>query len=63
MKQKHWFFQRNYTSKIVHFGVLIHILSWNIHFRLLRKIHELKINKYLIGIIDVTLFDGVEGLD
>ena len=27
MKQKHWCFLRNDTSKIVHFGILIHILS------------------------------------
>ena len=35
-------------SKIVHFGILIHVLSWNIYFRLLKKKRELKINNYLM---------------
>ena len=30
-------FLRNDISKIVHFGILIHVLCWNIYFRLLRK--------------------------
>ena len=25
------YLQRNYISEIVHFGILIHILSWNIY--------------------------------
>ena len=43
----HWCFQRNDISKIVHFGILIHILFWNIYFRFLRKKHKLIINNYL----------------
>ena len=31
----------------VHFDILIHVLSWNIYFTLLRKKHELKMNNYL----------------
>jgi len=37
VRQKHWCFQRSDISKKVHFGILIHVLSWNIYFRLLRK--------------------------
>ena len=41
-------FQRNELSKKNHFGILIHVLSWNIYFRLLKKKHKLKINNYLM---------------
>ena len=44
-------FQRNYISKLVHFGILIHILSCNIYFRLLRRKNELKINN-LIDVVE-----------
>ena len=32
-ENKHWCFQRNDILKILHFGILIHVLSWNIYFR------------------------------
>ena len=32
-KHKHWCFQRNNMSKIVHFGILIQVLSWKNNFR------------------------------
>ena len=31
-ENKNWCFQRNDIYKIVHFGILIHILSWNIYY-------------------------------
>ena len=57
--KKHWCLQRKDTSKIVHLGILIHILSWNIYFRLLKKKYKLKLFE---GIIDVIFFDGVKRL-
>ena len=51
-----------FQKYVVHFGNLIHVLSWNIYFRLLRRKHTE--NQQLFDrIIDITLFDGVEGLD
>jgi len=58
-----WYFQRNVISKIVHFGILIHVLTWNIDSRLLRKKTWTENQQLFDRIIDVTLFDGVEGLD
>ena len=63
MKTKTLVFQRNNISKILHFDILIHVLSWNIYFRLLRKNPRTESQQLFDGIIDVTLFDGVEGLD
>ena len=51
------------VSKIVHFGILIHILSWNIYFRLLRKKTWTENQQLFDGMIDIKLFDGVEVLD
>ena len=56
-------YQRNNDSKIVHFGILIHVLSWNIYFRFVRKNKQTENQQLFDWIIDVTLFDGVEGLD
>ena len=50
-------------QKLVHFVILSHILSWNIHSTLLRKKTKTENQQLFDGIIDVTLFDGVEGLD
>ena len=36
-ENKNWCFHRSDISKIVYLGILIHVLSWNIYFRLLRK--------------------------
>jgi hypothetical protein len=47
--QKYWCFQRNNLSKIVNFGIFIHVLSSNIYFRLLRRNSELKINNVLMN--------------
>ena len=61
MKHKYWCFQRNNISKTVHFGILIHILSWNILDYWEKTWTE---NQQLFDvIIDIKLFDGVEGLD
>ena len=38
-------------------------MSWNIYFRLLRKKIRTENQQLFDGIIDVTSFDGVEGLD
>ena len=48
-------FPRYDISKIVHFGIFIHVLFWNIYFRLLRNSTNWKS-------IVVTLFDRAEGL-
>ena len=60
MKTKTMAFLENDISKIVHFGILIHVLS---HFRLLRKKTRTENQQLFDGIIDVTLFDGADGLD
>ena len=49
--------------KIVNFGILIHVLSWIIYFRLLRKETQTENQQLFDGIIDVTSFDRVEGLN
>jgi hypothetical protein len=54
----------------VHFGILIHILSWNIYFRLLRRNNELKINNLwqkfwhnnwqsIIDVVETSAFVGL----
>ena len=37
-------------QKIVVFGILINVLSWNIYFKLLRRNNKLKINNFLTNI-------------
>jgi len=59
---KHWCFQRNDISRTVHFGILIHVLSWNIYFRLLRK-NTIWKSTIIWWNNWHSLFDGVEGLD
>ena len=49
--------------KIVNFSILIHVLSWIIYFRLLRKETQTENQQLFDGIIDVTSFDRVEGLN
>ena len=49
--------------KIVNFGILIHVLSWIIYFRLLRKETQTENQQLFDGIIDFTSFDRVEGLN
>ena len=57
MKTKILVFPEKWYSKIVHFVILIHVLSWNIYFT--EKKHQQLFDRK----IEVTLFDGVEVLD
>ena len=53
----------NDISKIVHFGILIHVLSFQYIFQITEKKQPTKSQQLFDKIIDVKLFDGVEGLD
>ena len=63
-KQKHWCFQRIDTSKI-------HSSFWHFNscfalkhlFQITKKKTRTENQQLFDGIIDITLFDGVEGLD
>ena len=55
IKNKHWYFQiSKIVSQKIHFGILIHILSWKhffeINFRLLRRNNKLKTTIFLTNI-------------
>ena len=51
-----------HISKIVHFGVVIHVLSSQDIFQITEKKWKTENQQLFDKIIDVTLFDGVEGL-
>ena len=46
-----------------HFGILIYVLSFQDIFQITEKKQQIENQQLFDGIIDVTLFVGVEGLD
>ena len=63
MKTTTLVFPEKQHFKNIHFGILIYVLSCNTYFRLLRKKTRTENKQLFDDIIDITLFDGVEGLD
>jgi hypothetical protein len=50
-------------SKIVHFGILINVLSWKHLFQITEKKTRTENQQIFDRMIGFTLFDGVEGLN
>ena len=52
-----------FQKYVDHFGILIYILSFQDIFQVTEKKQQTENQQLFDGIIDVTLFDGVKGLD
>ena len=63
MKTETLVFPENWYSKLVHFGILIQVMSWNIILDYWEKKTQTENQHFFEGIIEVTIFDGIEGLD